>query len=96
MENINEETTVQEAGNEKKSKKSVGKTTGLRFISGFGFFLDKYRDEDNNKEKVKESMLEEFPEKKESIEKWLDWYKGYFNMGRIKGFEKSDPIVWKK
>lgn len=81
-----------------KIKVSTGKTTGLRFIQGFGFFLDKYKDETNNRELVKTAMLEEYPAKAGSVEKWLDWYKGYFNMGKIKGFnqDKSLNVSWKK
>lgn len=82
---------------ETKVKTNIGKN-GMKFIQGFGFFLDKYKDEVGNRDLVKSSMLENYPNKQESVEKWLDWYKGYFNMGKIKGFnqDKSLNITWKK
>jgi hypothetical protein len=85
------ETQVQKPGN-------VGKTTGLKFIQGFGHFLTKYGNQAGNRDLVKMEMLEEYPAKLESVEKWLDWYKGYFNMGRIKGFnqDKSLNVKWVK
>lgn len=94
MENVIKQGTV----NQEKTKVSTGKTTGLKFIQGFGFFLDKYKDETGNRDLVKMSMLEEYPAKAGSIEKWLDWYKGYFNMGKIKGYnqDKSLTLVWKR
>lgn len=87
------ETQVIEA--EVKSKKSVGKN-GLKFIAGFGFALDKFRDEVGNKNLVENYMLENYPGKVESITKWTEWYKSYFNMGKIKGFETAPRVDWKK
>ena len=78
---------------EVKVKFNIGKN-GMKFIQGMGFFLDKYRAELGNRELVKLALLENYPNKIGSIEKWLDWYKGYFNMGKIKGFETSEKIVW--
>lgn len=77
-------------------KVSRGIKSGLKFIQGFGYYLDKYKDEIGNREKVKQEMLEDFPRKSESVEKWLDWYKGYFNMGKIKGYneDKSLNVKW--
>lgn len=92
METETQETQVQEA---EKVKVNIGKN-GMKFIQGFGFSLNEFKDEKNNKELVKNYMLENYPSKTESIVKWLDWYKGYFNMGKIKGFntDKSLNVKW--
>jgi hypothetical protein len=81
---------------EVKSKKSIGKKSGLRFIKAWGYYLDQYRDTQNNKELVLKSMLEDFEDKKSSVERWVEWYKSYFNMGMIKGYESSPRVDWKK
>lgn len=78
---------------QEKAKINIGKN-GLKFIQGFGTGFEKFRDEINNKDLVKNYMLENYPNKTESIEKWLDWYKNYFNMGKIKGFENAEKIHW--
>lgn len=96
MENVIEQGTVKQEveTQQPKEKVSTGKITGKRFIQAFGFYLDESRNETGNKEIVKQKMLEEFPAKSGSVEKWLDWYKGYFNMGKIKGYENAEKVKW--
>lgn len=43
---------------------------------------------------VKAIMLEKYPEKAETVEKWTGWYKNYYNMGKIKGFENPVKVLW--
>lgn len=93
---MNTETTVVSNETQVKEKVSTGKITGMRFIKAFGFYLDESRNEIGNRELVKSKMLEEFPGKSNSVEKWLDWYKGYFNMKKIKGYENAEPVKWNK
>lgn len=90
----NNKVQVQEAVVEKQ-KINIGKN-GKKFIEGFGFAFETFRNEENNRKLVEEYMLENYPNKIDSIVKWLDWYKGYFNMGRIKGYETPDKIKWNK
>lgn len=79
-----------------KVKTNIGKN-GMKFIQGIGFYLDQFKDSVNNRNLVLQSLLENYPNKTDSITKWLDWYKGYFNMGKIKGFnqDKSLKLSWK-
>ena len=88
------ETQVEES-KEIKVKTNIGKN-GMKFIQGFGFFLNEFRNEPGNRELVKSAMLENFPAKTGFIEKWLDWYKGYFNMKKIKAFQDCESITWNK
>jgi len=66
------------------------------FVKTFGKIFQEFG---NSGEKVvQEKMLELFPEKSETIERWTEWYKAYYNMGKIKGFSpnESEKIHWKK
>ena len=66
------------------------------FIKEFGRIFSEFGN--LGKEKVQEEMLKIFPNKSETIEKWTEWYKAYYNMGKIKGFspDESQRIHWKK
>lgn len=47
------------------------------------------------KDRVILEMKKLCPDKKESIEKWVEWYKAYYNMGKILGHENPQKISWK-
>jgi hypothetical protein len=79
---------------EVKEKISIGKVSGLRFIKAWGFYLEKFQNESGNKELVMMAMLEDFPKKEGSITKWTEWYKSYYNMGKINVV--IDKIKWVK
>lgn len=44
---------------------------------------------------VEQEMLARHPNKEETISKWTTWYKNFYNMGRIKGFENPVQVNWK-
>lgn len=64
------------------------------FIKTFGKIFAEFGKD--GKSVVQSKMLEIFPEKSETISKWTEWYKGYYNMGRIPGYENPEKISWKK
>lgn len=66
------------------------------FIKTFGKIFSEFGSE--GKEIVQQKMLEIFPEKSETIEKWTEWYKAYYNMGKIPGFnpDETQKIHWRK
>lgn len=64
------------------------------FIKTFGKIFFEYGNQ--GKQIVQQKMLELFPEKAETIEKWTTWYKAYYNMGKISGYETPEKISWKK
>ena len=47
-----------------------------------------------SREEVINTMKEKFPAKAGTIDKWVDWYKNYYNMGKIKGFENPVKVLW--
>lgn len=66
------------------------------FIKTFGKIFSEFGTQ--GKLVVQEKMKEIFPEKIETIEKWTEWYKAYYNMGKIQGYnpDESQKIHWKK
>jgi hypothetical protein len=82
-------TTVASNEIQTKSEKPKG-----GFIKTFGKIFSEFGTE--GKMVVQAKMLELFPEKAETIEKWSEWYKAYYNMGKITGFENPVKIHWKK
>lgn len=77
-----------------KEKISIGKVSGLRFIKAWAYYLEKFQNEKGNKDLVMASMLEDFPKKESSITKWTEWYKSYYNMGKI--VPVINKITWNK
>ena len=66
------------------------------FIKTFGKIFQEFGSQ--GKEIVQAKMLEIFPEKSDTIEKWTEWYKAYYNMGKIPGYspDEAQKIHWKK
>lgn len=66
------------------------------FIKTFGRIFSEFGSQ--GKSVVQEKMLELFPEKSDTITKWVEWYKAYYNMGKISGYspDESQRIHWKK
>jgi hypothetical protein len=72
------------------------KVKKLGFIKEFGRIFSEFGSQ--GKSVVQEKMLELFPQKSETIEKWTEWYKAYYNMGKIQGYnpDEDQKIHWKK
>jgi hypothetical protein len=78
---------------EKAPPKNLGKVRGLKMLATWG---QVYKDVGTEGiESVKAAMLEEFPDRAESIERWARAYRIYYNTGRLPGVDKpAEPIVW--
>lgn len=48
-----------------------------------------------DKAALQAEMLTRFPGKEETVTKWTDWYKNFYNMGKIKGYETPVKVDWK-
>lgn len=80
---------------EKAPPKNIGKIRGLKMLATWG---QVYKDVGmNGLQAVKDAMIEEFPDKVESINKWAAAYRIYYNTGRLPGITKPEPegqVIW--
>lgn len=65
-----------------------GALSGLGMLECWGKYFAKFAHQPNMREEIRQAMKEEFPNKHESVDKWLDAYRGYYNKGRLPGAEK--------
>ncbi len=66
------------------------KTKAIRMSHAWGEAFSKGL----NKEEVVAYMTERFPQAAERIQKWVTWYKNFYNMGKIEGFETPTKVEW--
>lgn len=75
-----------------KTKKE--KKVRVTMASAWGEVFSQAANENQDQAWVEQEMLARFPEKEETIRKWTPWYKNFYNMGKIKGFENPVKVTW--
>lgn len=88
-----EKEVKQKVAKVKAPPKNLGKVRGLKMLATWG---QVYKDVGTQGlAAVKQAMLEEFPDRAESIERWAPAYRIYFNTGRLPGVDKPEvPVVF--
>lgn len=79
---------AQKAQAERKPRSSMQK-------NGWGPVFTQAATEGRDRQWVIEEMKARYPDKVETILKWTDWYKNFYNMGKIQGFENPVKVSWK-
>lgn len=79
-------------------KKVAGLVTGKGMIAAWAYYINEFVKSEGGRTAVVNAMIAEFPNKVESINKWVDAYLTYYNTGRFsaQGFarqEKSLPWI---
>lgn len=79
-------------------KKVAGLVSGKGMIAAWAFYIDQFVKSEGGRTAVINAMVAEFPNKVDSINKWVDAYLTYYNTGRFsaQGFarqEKSLPWI---
>lgn len=79
-------------------KKVAGLVTGKGMIAAWAHYINEYVKVEGGRTAVINAMIAEFPNKVDSINKWVDAYLTYYNTGRFsaQGFgrqEKSLPWI---
>lgn len=88
-------TTKEKVKKERKvtSTAHLGKIRGLKMLATWGQVYKEVGEQ--GLEAVTTAMLEEFPDRAESINRWGPAYRIYYNTGRLPGVEKpATPILW--
>lgn len=87
------EATTKEKVKRVKSTAHLGKIRGLKMLATWGQVYKEVGEQ--GLDAVKAAMLEEFPDRAESINRWAPAYRIYYNTGRLPGVEKpATPILW--
>lgn len=73
-----------------------GSGSGLGMLACWGKFFKEFAHQEGQREKIKNAMLAEFPTKSESINRWLDAYRNYYNKGRLPGVEVPEAEIDKE
>lgn len=60
-----------------------GATSGRGMLESWGYYFKEFAHQEGQREKIRAAMKAEFPTKHESIDRWLDAYRGYYNKGRL-------------
>lgn len=63
--------------------RSPGTSTGRGMLECWGIFFKEFAHQEGQREKIRAAMKAEFPNKHESIDRWLDAYRNYYNKGRL-------------
>lgn len=64
-------------------KKGAGQVSGLGMMECWGLYFEKFIREPGGRLEIINAMVAEFPDKVDSINKWVDSYKSYYNLGRL-------------
>lgn len=73
---------------EKQPRQSMAK--------GWGEVFHQAATESKDQAWVEEEMIRRYPAKEATVRKWTTWYKNFYNMGKIKGFESPVKVEWPK
>ena len=77
------------------SKRIGGQLSGMSMMEAWGFYFNKFIREIGGRAKIIEAMIAEFPDKIDSINKWVDSYKSYYNLGRLPGCKvQPEKLNW--
>jgi len=76
--------------------KAKGLVSGLGMIAAWAKNINEFATVEGGRSKVIEAMLADFPQKAESINKWVDAYLTYYNTGRFGhcGFPRLEKHVY--
>jgi hypothetical protein len=79
----------------KAEPKNKGKVSGLKMLAAWGHYFEKFGAQENGRQLIIDAMSADFPHKVDSILRWVDSYKGYYNTGRLPGVAKPEvKLVW--
>lgn len=81
------EATAEKPVKEKKVRVSMAASWGELFHRAA-------TDPSFTREALMAEMISRFPSKTETVNKWTDWYKNFYNGGRIKGYENPVKVNW--
>lgn len=73
-----------------------GVISGLGMLESWGKYFAQFAHTPGMREAVRMKMKEEFPNKHDSVDKWLDAYRGYYNKGKLPGVEKPAQEITKE
>lgn len=73
-----------------------GAISGLGMLETWGKCFARFAHQPSSRELIREEMKKEFPNKHESVDRWLDAYRGYFNKGRLPGAQKPEQEITKE
>jgi len=60
-------------------------TSGRGMLEAWGFYFKEFAHQPEQREKIRAAMKAEFVTKHESIDRWIDAYRNYYNKGRLPG-----------
>lgn len=79
----------------KRGMKAVGLISNLGMMECWGLYFKRYVREPGGRELIIKAMVAEFPDKAERINKWVDSYKSYYNMGKLPGcIRQEEKVKW--
>ena len=78
---------AEKAAAKKEPRKTMASAWGAAFAKAA-------TDPSYTKAALQADMIAQFPEKEETVLKWTDWYKNFYNMGKIKGYENPVKVLW--
>lgn len=73
--------------------RSRGVLTGLGMLETWGKYFNEFASTLGGRELIRTKMKEEFPNKHDSVDRWLDAYRTYYNKGRLPGVKAPDKPV---
>ena len=88
------ETTVATENKKEVKKQNVGLVSGLKMLAAWGKNFQEFGNKPDARQNIINSMLADFPEKSESINKWVDAYKAYYNTGRLPVAKPEVKVTW--
>lgn len=89
------ESRTMEMDTRKRSGKAGGLVSGLGMMACWGLYFRTYIGSKDGRALIVAAMSAEFPDKVDSIKKWVDSYKSYYNMGKLPGCVKQEKkLKW--
>jgi len=92
----NDQSRGQEHGaSSPRSKREGGRITGGSMLECWGLYFRQCIKQPGGRKKIVEAMIREFPDKHARIERWVDSYRSYFNLGKLPGCYKQEiKLPW--
>ena len=90
-----EKQAAKEAAKAEREAAKGTKKPRQTMASSWGELLHKAAtDPSYTEEMLKAEMISRFPAKEETVVKWTGWYKNFYNMGKLKGYENPVKVNW--
>jgi hypothetical protein len=70
-------------------KRPIGRISRLKMMECWGLYFRKHMRTAGGREFIIRDMVAEFPDRQEGINKWVDAYRSYFNLGKLPGCIKQ-------